>query len=410
MNKKLNITYLSPGWPLSAYPNGIVAYIKSIISGFDDNVEASIIAHRVQGQTLESIINLSQLIQKKSFNDKLQDKILFHTKVPFAQQKLYERRIKGVSNLITQAMGMLPDEPDLIEIEESFGYGQWLTASTDIPVITRLHGPWFIMAGMQSEEDDSYAARVRCEGNAIKLSQGITAPSLDVLNKVREYYNCLLPEAKVIPNPAPAVAVNEQWKLECSLKQTILFVGRFDLTKGGDLAIDAFRIIANHNREIELIFVGPDRGVPIKGKIYSFEGYIEKFVPEASIKDRIQFLGHCETEKIAALRKTSTVTMMTSRYDNFPMSLLEAIATGSPVICTAVGGMKEIIINDFNGLLADPESANSIAENVLTLLGDVDKMKTMSKNAIKDSQERFSASVVAKQTEEYYRSILTDQP
>jgi glycosyltransferase involved in cell wall biosynthesis len=69
--------------------------------------------------------------------------------------------------------------------------------------------------------------------------------------------------------------------------------------------------------------------------------------------------------------------------------------------------MKEIITNDFNGLLAEPESAESLADNILKLLDDPEKMQRLSRNAITDSQKRFSPVTVAKQTEVYYRSIMT---
>ena len=189
-------------------------------------------------------------------------------------------------------------------------------------------------------------------------------------------------------------------------KPSILFVGRFDSVKGGDLVIEAFKQIALQNIELELLFVGPDRGMLIDGEDVKFDEYIERYISDADIKKRIQFLGHCDHERISELRKNALVTIVCSRYENFPLSLLESLAAGCPTIATAVGGMKEIIIDDYNGLLAESESPTSIAEKVLMLINDPEKMQRLSKNAIEDCKKRFSPEVVAAQTLDYYHSVL----
>ena len=140
-----------------------------------------------------------------------------------------------------------------------------------------------------------------------------------------------------------------------------------------------------------------------------FKEYVERFVPESNIKQRIQFLGHCDSTVIAELRQKSLITIVCSRYEVFSISLVEALATGCPTVATAVGGMKEIIINEYNGLLADPESAISIAEKAIELINNPEKMQKLSKNAIEDCKKRFAPEVIAAQTVDYYRTILAKQ-
>lgn len=406
--KKLSIALLSPGWPLSQYPNGIVTYVQNIISGFSNLANVHIIAREVKNEINKQVINQADFVSTEGLIDKLINKILFKFKISYAQDKLNERKWTSNVRQIKRALDSSGTSIDLIEVEESFGLARWLLAEINLPVITRLHGPWFIHGPiMKLDNDHGYEMRVKLEGQAIQASHGITAPSYDVLNRVREYYGFPLHDAAVIPNPVPEVPVDLQWKYQPGATPTVLIVSRFDLHKGGDLAIESFRIIAQHDKEVELRFVGPDRGVEIEDKVYSFSQYIDEFVPETHIKKRIHFIGHCDSKTIAELRRNSTVTMMTSRYDNFPMSLLESVACGSPVVGTAVGGIKEIIIDDYNGLLAIANSPESIAEKVIELLGDSQKMQALSKNAIQDSKARFSPKIVAKQTLEFYYSVLS---
>jgi glycosyltransferase involved in cell wall biosynthesis len=407
----LRVGYLSPSWPLSHHPSGIVAYVQNILDGFDNKTKAIILTEILGDlESGDDIIDYSSLAKTISSWEILLDKVLYRINLPYSHLFLYKKNTVRMAQSLALAIQQLKEPLDIFEMEESLGISGFLVKKTKVPIVTRLHGPWFIHAPiMQREQAHDYESRVLFEGEGIKHSQGITSPSLDVLEKVREYYDIALPHAKVIPNPVAEVRIEKQWRYNPNSLPSILVVGRFDLHKGGDLALEAFRLIALKNKDIELLFVGPDHGVIIKGESLKFNEYIERFIPEEHVKKRIQFLGHCDHARISELRQNSLVTIVCSRYENFPLTLLEALSTGCPTIATAVGGMKEIIVNGNNGLLAYPESADSIAEKVLELIEDPEKMQLFSINAIADSKKRFSPKVVATQTVDYYKSVLAMQ-
>ena len=149
----------------------------------------------------------------------------------------------------------------MIEMEESFGSARWIRGATSIPVCVRLHGPWFITGSVLGVPNDAdYRERVRAEGEAIRAAHAITAPSRNVLEQVRDFYGLTLGEAEVIPTPTSPVPTVERWRLEdCDSKQ-VLFIGRFDRLKGGDLIVEAFGHVLEVIPEARLSFVGPDRG------------------------------------------------------------------------------------------------------------------------------------------------------
>ena len=304
-------------------------------------------------------------------------------------------------------MQQLDSPLDILEIEESFGTAKYLFEKCKVPIVTRLHGPWAVIGPILNMHNNlDFNTRLFYEGEAIKNSHGLTAPSLDVLEKVRMYYGLTLPHARVIYNPVQEVRTEEQWQYDVTNTPYILFVGRFDEVKGADLLLDAFRLIASKHSTIELKFIGPDKGLNIEGKTLMFNDYVERFISEYNIKRRIQFLGHCNSEAIAELRKNALVTVICSRYEVFCIAIVEALAAGCPTVATAVGGIKEIITDSYNGLLAEPESAESIAEKVLELIENPELMKELSKNAIEDSKRRFSPEVIATQTLDYYQTVL----
>jgi len=407
-NRKLSVAIASPGWPLNRFPNGIVAYTHNLVIGLEPISKPLVLAGTLFGQEVKNhLIDLSRLDSGKNLFMRLLDKILFRVKGRYVHKFQYSRTIERNTDKILIAIKELTVPLDILEIEESFGTSHLVIKKTTVPVVTRLHGPWFLIGPiLKAHHAWDFKLRVFYEGEAIRNSQGITSPSLDVLNKVREYYGLELPHAQVIPNPVLEVSSDKLWQYMANQKPSILFVGRFDSVKGGDLVIEAFKQIALQNIELELLFVGPDRGMLIDGEDVKFDEYIERYISDADIKKRIQFLGHCDHERISELRKNALVTIVCSRYENFPLSLLESLAAGCPTIATAVGGMKEIIIDDYNGLLAESESPTSIAEKVLMLINDPEKMQRLSKNAIEDCKKRFSPEVVAAQTLDYYHSVL----
>ena len=406
------VAYTTPGWPLSHFPNGIVTYVHNILYGFDSKTDAIVLAAPLIGaEVKDKFVNLSQFLTTKNLHQKLGDKVLSQFNWPFIKSIQYQRASVINAKKIHIALQKLSHPLDVLEMEESFGTAHFLLKMTKTPIVTRIHGPWFTMADiMRVSNDWDFKLRVFYEGEAIKNAHGVTAPSLDVLSKVREYYGIELPNAKVIPNPVPEVVITKRWQLETNKRQSLLFVVRFDLHKGGDLMLDAFRLIALKNSEIELLFVGPDKGVDIDGTRMDFNQYRERFIPETAIKNRIHYLGQCDHSRIAELRQDALITVVCSRYETFSISLAEALAVGSPVVAANVGAIKELITDGFNGVLAEPESAKSIADKVLSLINEPEKMQRLSKNAIEDCKKRFSPEVVAAQTLDYYQSVLARVP
>ena len=404
----LTVGFTAPGWPLCDFPNGIVAYIQNMLYGLDHKIKPVVLAQTlINCKPDNALINISSLTATRSILEKILDKIIFSAKIRYLRSIQYRRNISLNAQQLNMAMQQLQAPLDILEMEESFGAAYYLMKISKVPIVTRLHGPWFLIGSILHAQDEwDFKLRVSYEKKAIENAQGLTSPSLDVLEKVRSYYGLALPHARVIPNPVLEVDIENQWQFEARKKPSILFVGRFDSVKGGDLILLTFQIIALKNKDIDLIFVGPDGELMVEGKHLKFNEFIGRFIAEDTVKKRIQFLGHCDKALISDLRKKSLITIVCSRYETFSISLAEALAAGCPVVATNVGGIKELITDGYNGVLAQSESPEDIAEKVLELINDPIKMQLLSKNAIEDCKKRFSPEVVAAQTIDYYKFVL----
>jgi len=394
--------FVSPGWPPSQNANGIVSYIHNIKQGFENNAEIVVLSNSAETESYEE--RIYEFHPSLNIKDKLQRKLLTHIHHSYFKHILTKSTWKNVAKAIDQGLSKVPVKLSMIEVEDTFGIAKWLKPLICTPVTTRLHGPFCIHGLLQKTiKGEEYRYRLITEGDAIKISDGLTSPSQDVLDRVREFYDIELKHAKVIHNPILPVDKSQRWNL--TNKPNILFVGRFDFHKGGDFVIKAFRIIASADKNVELNFIGADVGIAIDGYYYHFWEYVKKIIKETHILRRINFHGVKSPSEIAVFRRNSTVTLMASRYENFSMALLEALATGCPVISTRVGGNSEIIIDNENGILVEPESPDAIAYAVNILLNDLAMMKQISKNSVSDVEKRFHPNVIASQTFDYYQKI-----
>ncbi len=259
---------------------------------------------------------------------------------------------------------------DLIEIDEAFGRALWLAPISPVPVVVRLHGPWFSVGSADGAlQDASFKARVRNEGLGIAAANGVTAPSTFVLEQVRSHYGLALPQAEVIPNPVETVPSAERWNLARCERNLILFVGRFDRVKGGDLIVDAFARVVRDMPAARLAFVGPDRGLlDDAGKHWTLGSYVESKLDVE--RDRVALLGVRSGPEILELRRRAHVTVVPSRFENLPMTMIEAMAMGCPLVVSDAGGLPEAMADGVSALSFHSGDASHMAARIQLLLSN----------------------------------------
>ena len=179
--------------------------------------------------------------------------------------------------------------------------------------------------------------------------QLVTSPSATILDQTKEYYGFDF-ASRIIRNPIEAVHETATWNAHSCLKETLLFVGRFDAPKGGDLVLRAFAELAASYPRLKLTFVGPDVGLnSVNGKV-SFRQFVQANIPK-QCHSRIDFRNLVNRDDIRRLRRESFLTIVASQQEVMPYSVLEAMSLGCPLVATAVGGIPEVITHRRNGLL-----------------------------------------------------------
>ncbi|MEX2209243.1 MAG: glycosyltransferase family 4 protein [Myxococcota bacterium] len=404
--RPLRVAILTPAWPVGRIPNGIVTYARHIVPALRaKGVEVYVVTASDGSERPDPYVSVPRSsrgsLTARAFGR------LHHAISPGAPSERRDARSIAREILRLQREHGL----DLVEMEESFGWCGAVAASCATPVVARLHGPWFLNGAMiEDTTTRAFRRRVRREGEAIARVAGVSAPSRDVLERTRAHYGHALADAEVIPNPLPQVPLAEHWDARKCESGTVLFVGRFDRHKAGDVAIEAFARIRTAEPNARLIFAGPDPGVTDdSGRSWHVREFLEDRLPRAQDRAAVEVLGAQPPAAIRALRVRAAVTVVCSRWENFPYTLGEAMSFGCPVVATATGGLVELVRDAENGLLARPDDPDDLARATLELLRDPGRAARLGARAAQTSAARLSPDAVAHQTLALYRRVLARQ-
>ncbi len=396
------VAFLTPGWPLASFPNGIVSYVANLREPLRSlGFETAVLAAESVGEITDPEAVCLDL-QHRSLPIKLADKVLYRL---FPRQSWPLRSANAIEASFRrlQQRGRI----DLFEMEESFGNPIHLRRRLGVPVIVRLHGPWFLNGpALGVPEDREYHWRVRAEKKAIATAAAVTSPSQDVLDAVRQRFGLRLADAEVIPNPGPPVEPAQCWSARECEPETVVFVGRFDAHKGGDLMIDAFARVAEQRPSAKLLFAGPDRGVRTGSTVVDLPTYLTSRVHDPDVRARIHQLGPQSEQQVAALRRRGAVTVVASRYENFPMTVVEALAFGTPLVLAAAGGMKEMVNGGVSGLFFKAGDPSDLADQLSSLLRDPASASRLAAGARTAYETRFAPAVVGRAMGDYYGRLL----
>lgn len=164
----------------------------------------------------------------------------------------------------------------------------------------------------------------------------------------------------VVPNPAPEVPehpTRDEARATLGIDGFALGVaGRLTAQKALGDTLEALARVP----DVALLVLGDG---PERAKL-------ERRAGELGLADRVRFLGAGTRDDVIALFRAVDAALLTSAWENLPHTLLEALATGTPVIATAVGGIPEVVRDEENGLLVPPRDIAAIASAIDRLVHD----------------------------------------
>lgn len=188
---------------------------------------------------------------------------------------------------------------------------------------------------------------------------------------------------KIFPNHF-CTPVEYFWDSEIAFQKIVLFVGMPFYLKGVDILIEAFKKISQKNEEFKLRLIG-----------YLLDEHKNQY---GDLDGRIEFMKPLPYDELKQEYLQCYCFVLPSRAEGMGMVLLEAMASGKPVIGSNVGGIPGVIEDGRNGFLFESENSDDLADKLDKLLSDPGLARHMGEEGRKVVMEKFSS-------EEYLRKF-----
>ena len=137
---------------------------------------------------------------------------------------------------------------------------------------------------------------------------------------------------------------------------TLVFAGRITAQKSLRVALEALARVDG----VTLVLAGEGDERPA----------LERDVAELGLEQRVSFIGAQPRERVLELFAAADASILSSSWENFPHTVVEALAAGTPVLATATGGVAEVVRDGQNGLLVPPGDAVALGEAIRRYTGD----------------------------------------
>ena len=326
------------------------------------------------------------------------ERIFFH-EVEMEDYPLFKHPPYALALAVALHDAVRKHELDLVHVHYAIPHAtsawiacEMLKGERDLKIVTTLHGTDITLVGLHP----SFQAITQF---SILRSHGLTAVS-DFLKRetVRDFS---VPESRieVVPNFVdtriyrPGLEPCHRATLAPDGEKIVMHISNFRPVKRVEDVVEIFaRVLGEIPSRLVLVGDGPD--LP-RARVK---------VEELGIRDRVVFLG--EYTPVQELLSCSDLFLLPSMSESFGLAALEAMACGSPVVASRVGGLPEVIMDGETGYLCEAGDIDEMAAASIKILSDDKHRKELSDAGRAFAVKHFSSECIVPQYEEYYRRIL----
>ena len=221
-------------------------------------------------------------------------------------------------------------------------------------------------------------------------------------NEITEKYGVDISGKHEIMNTAVDLNNFRFFGKEINDKPVILFAGRFYAVKGFETFLNSVEILAKSGYRFKTLLVG-------RGNTESVSKRLSSILPSSDFSIR----GLVKYSEMPEIFEYSDILVVPSIYENCPTIILEAMGSGKIVVASRVGGIPEIIENNYNGFLFEKGNSKELAQILVKILEKTVDISQIQKNARKTVELKYNWSVRSKEIISAYKetvSLIEDDP
>jgi len=289
-----------------------------------------------------------------------------------------------------------------------------------VPRIQMFHTLGLVKREVMDEDIDGESdVRVTIEKRAVHESAAVTAASEIEVSELVDLYGADPAKLPIIPCGVDLNVFRPMRQMDArevlgrdQCERIVLFVGRIEQIKGIDVLLRALGLLFFRHPELRndlcLLVVGgaldPNDDSPETEKIEELQRLVHQHRMEANVS----FVGSMDQQRLALFYAAADVCAVPSLTESFGLVALEAMACGTPVVGTRVGGLQTLIEHGESGLLVPAGDYQALAESMAKVLTD-HRLRMHLAHGARDRAEHFSWRRVGDSVEALYTKILAGE-
>jgi len=262
---------------------------------------------------------------------------------------------------------------------------------------SQLHLPWIMKKPIDSVMNKYFVSFLkRSEYGTMPTSQAVS----DLIPKKRKRFKVPVEAlsngidlSRFAPEK-PEDEIYEKYKI-AKTKPTVLYVGRIDPEKSLGVLIDAFALVLKKVPNAQLVMVGDGAS----------RNDLEEQADKLGISGSVCFLGRIIGEDLPKLYRIGKVFAITSKTETQSIVIMEAMASGQPVVAVRAGAIPELVWNNKNGFLCTPDDPASVSRGLIKVLTNAPLRKKFSKASL-ENIKKHDISYTLSRFEEIYKTVL----
>jgi glycogen synthase len=289
----------------------------------------------------------------------------------------------------------------------------------DVPVVTSLHTTYQLALPFKPAwtRDREYRIKhvnrvIAGERWLLKNSAAVLANSLEIVREIEATYDMQLDATaenlRVVYHGVghpPALSAESAAAPEGGAAPVrILFVGRVEERKGPDVLLDALLRLPQEIAPLHVEFIGqePGEGDEFALRVRAAARQLLESRPGMQLK----FRGYVDDAALEAAYRECDIFVAPSRFESFGLILIEAMRWGKPVVASDIGGMREVVLQKENGLLAAPGSSEDLAEALLALISDAGLRHRLGQQARQTYETRFTQETMVRGLSAFFLDVV----